>query len=243
MGPFFCPSRRSETCSRVIRIDADEMGVEGRVIDFRERNTIRNDWLPEPLIFVSNDMGGIEQQRFRQPGQSAATIVSSDYGLAERRLVQPLLDGAQGVTPFERGLPRGQCSLIGWGERHPRFQCLLIPPGDKGRQNGLISTGRDPEEIDDGYLVLIRFSKPTVVGCIRILAHEGVVNRLIALEDLAITARWSSYQTLPPGFGNTVLIDSRNRICRGLKIPRRGFMTGMRSSSKENPDVNSVAVR
>jgi hypothetical protein len=50
----------------------------------------------------------------------------------------------------------------------------------------VISTGRDPEEIDDGDLVLIRFSKPTVIGCIRILAHEGVVNRLIALEDLAM---------------------------------------------------------
>jgi hypothetical protein len=36
----------------VIRIDADEMGVDRRVMDFGERNTIRNDWLAEPLILV-----------------------------------------------------------------------------------------------------------------------------------------------------------------------------------------------
>jgi len=47
----------------------------------------------------------------------------------------------------------------------------------------------------------------------------------------------------PHGFGNTVLIDSRKRICCGLKIPRCGLMSGMRSPAKTNPGFNSFAVR
>ena len=37
-----------------------------------------------------------------------------------------------------------------------------------------------------GYLVLERLAKPSVVGRVRVLAHEGVVDRLVALENLAM---------------------------------------------------------
>jgi hypothetical protein len=42
-------------------------------------------------------------------------------------------------------------------------------------------------------------------------------------------------QTLPPGFGNTDLIESRYFICCGLNIPRYGLTSGMRSTSNSNP--------
>jgi hypothetical protein len=48
---------------------------------------------------------------------------------------------------------------------------------------------------------------------------------------------------LNPGFGKTVLIDSKNRICCGLKMPRCGLISGMRSPSKTKPGFNSVAVK
>jgi hypothetical protein len=37
-----------------------------------------------------------------------------------------------------------------------------------------------------------------------VLPYEGIVNRLVASNICRWTSRWSSYQTLPPGFGNTV---------------------------------------
>ena len=37
-----------------------------------------------------------------------------------------------------------------------------------------------------GYPILERLAKPSVIGGVRVLAHEGVVDRLIALENLAM---------------------------------------------------------
>ena len=48
----------------------------------------------------------------------------------------------------------------------------------------MVAAGRDAEEIDDRYPVLERLAKPPVVGRVRVLAHEGVVDRLVALENL-----------------------------------------------------------
>src|ERR1051325_8177821 len=49
-----------------------------------------------------------------------------------------------------------------------------------------IAPGRNAKEIDDRNPVLERLAKPPVVGGIRVLAHEGVVDRFIALKDLAM---------------------------------------------------------
>jgi hypothetical protein len=41
----------------------------------------------------------------------------------------------------------------------------------------------------------------------------------------------------------TVLIESRKRICSGLKMPRCGLTSGMRSPLNKKPGFNSTAVR
>jgi hypothetical protein len=66
------------------------------------------------------------------------------------------------------------------------LQPLAVPSEDEGGLNGLIAAGREAKEIDDRYSVLERFAKPSVVGGVRVLAHECVVDRLIAIEDLAV---------------------------------------------------------
>jgi len=76
--------------------------------------------------------------------------------------------------------------LIRDAEHYARLQRLAVPPGNEGRQKGLIPAGRDAEEIDDWYQVLARLAKPSVVGRVRVLAHEGVVDCLVAIEDLAM---------------------------------------------------------
>ena len=47
-----------------IGIDADQVGVEGRVMELRQRQAIRDHWLPKLLVRVHNDVSGIEQPRF-----------------------------------------------------------------------------------------------------------------------------------------------------------------------------------
>ena len=106
----------------IVRIDADQMRIEGGMMNFRERNAVGNDRLAEPLVLVRDDVRGVQQQRLGQARQRAAAVVGGDDGLAERRLMQPLLDRAQGVAPFQRVLGRRQGLLIGHAERDARLQ-------------------------------------------------------------------------------------------------------------------------
>jgi hypothetical protein len=46
------------------------------------------------------------------------------------------------------------------------------------------TSGRDPKEIDDQYSVLERLAKPSIVGGVRVISHEGVVDRFVAFENL-----------------------------------------------------------
>ena len=48
----------------VIGVDADQMGVEGRVMEFRQRQTIRHDRLPKLLVGIYDDVGRIEPPGF-----------------------------------------------------------------------------------------------------------------------------------------------------------------------------------
>ena len=47
----------------VIGVDADQVGIEGSMVDFRQRQAIRDDRLPKLLVCIHEDMGGIEQPR------------------------------------------------------------------------------------------------------------------------------------------------------------------------------------
>jgi hypothetical protein len=64
----------------IIRIDADQMRVERRVMDFGQRDAIGHDGLAEPLVLVGDDVGGIEKKRLGQSRRCATTIVGGDDG-------------------------------------------------------------------------------------------------------------------------------------------------------------------
>jgi len=66
------------------------------------------------------------------------------------------------------------------------LQRFCVPAGNESRQHSLITSRRDTEEIDDRYLVLIGLAKPPLVGRVRILTHEGVVDGRVAFEYLTI---------------------------------------------------------
>ncbi len=46
----------------IVRVDAYQMGVEGSVVDFRERNAVGNHGLAELLVLVRDDVGRVQQQ-------------------------------------------------------------------------------------------------------------------------------------------------------------------------------------
>src|SRR6516165_8080012 len=127
----------------VVGIDADQMGVERGVMDFRERKTVWNYRLAEFLFLVRDDVGGIKQQRFTQSRQRTAAVVSSDDGFAERRLMQSVFDCAQGITPLERSVRRRYERLIGYTKYQSGLQRFVIPPTNKARHYSLIAARGD----------------------------------------------------------------------------------------------------
>jgi len=108
----------------IVRVDTDEMSVEGGVMDFGERNPVGNDRLAEQLVLVRDYVGGVQQQWLGQARERTAAVIGSDHGLAERRLMQPLFDCPEGVAPFQRRLGRQYRLLIGHPERTRAFRPL-----------------------------------------------------------------------------------------------------------------------
>src|SRR5690242_19393632 len=62
----------------------------------------------------------------------------------------------------------------------------FVPARNEGWNHSLVAARRDAKEVDDRNIVLERLAKPPVVGCIRILSHECIVDALISLEDLPV---------------------------------------------------------
>ena len=74
-----------------IGIDPDQIGVESSVMNFRQRQTIRNDRLTQLLIGIHDDVSGIEQPRFGQMGDRAPPPAGAQDGISKRCLVQASL--------------------------------------------------------------------------------------------------------------------------------------------------------
>src|ERR1700693_1239703 len=61
------------------------------MMDLRKWEPVRHNRLPESLLFISNDVSRIQQQRLGQPGQRTSSPIRRYHGLPERSLVNPLL--------------------------------------------------------------------------------------------------------------------------------------------------------
>ena len=129
---------------------------------------------------------GVEQPFLRQSGKRTTTVIGTDHRLAERRLVKSLLDGAKRITALLDVLRSNKFLLIWSAEHDPGFERHCIPTGHKHRHDGLVTTGRDAQEINHRDPVFVCRSKPLVVGGVRGIPHKGVVDRVVAFENLAV---------------------------------------------------------
>jgi hypothetical protein len=111
----------------------------------------------------------------------ALVAVRGEHALAKAVLVQPLLHEPAGIPSLRR---IGESQLGCMSESQLGLQFLCRPLGYEGRPNGSVTPGRYAEEIEDWNLCLLRHPQPAVVGGVRIVAHEGVVDDLFAALDL-----------------------------------------------------------
>jgi hypothetical protein len=66
-----------------IGVDADQVRVERRVVQLRQRQTIGDYGLTKLLVAINDDMRGVEQPRFRQLGDRASSIIRGEHSIAE----------------------------------------------------------------------------------------------------------------------------------------------------------------
>ena len=69
-----------------IRVDPDQVGIEGRMVDFCQRQPIRDDRLTQLLVGVHDDVSGIEEPRLGQMGDCnrSSTMIWHDHRHARR---------------------------------------------------------------------------------------------------------------------------------------------------------------
>ena len=66
-----------------IRIDPNEMSVEGSMMDLRKRNSIWHDRLPPRLALVGNDVRRIKQPLFGQSRDRTTSVICGNHRLTE----------------------------------------------------------------------------------------------------------------------------------------------------------------
>jgi hypothetical protein len=91
---------------------------------------------------------------------------------------------------------------------------------DETRDDGLAATGGDAQEVDQWDLPLGSLAQPDVVGRVGIGAHEGIVQLILAGEDLVVDLVLVVVPDRAPCLGKTVRMLRRKGIPRGLTIPR-----------------------
>src|SRR6266850_3763870 len=106
------------------------MRVEGGVVNFRKRNSIRDQRLAKLIIFIGNNVRSIEQQGLGKARKGAAPIVCCYYRLPECCLMQPLLDRAQRVSSLH-AVCGGSHSFWIRSKRYTGLKCLAVPAGDE----------------------------------------------------------------------------------------------------------------
>ncbi len=123
--------------------------------------------------------------------------------------MESLLDGSEGIAPLDGIFGRCELRPTDITKGDARLQTFRVPARDEGRDHRLGSSWCNPEEVDKRHLGLIGLFQPPIVGRIRIRSHEGIVDGLIGIEDLPVHVTLVIVPDLAPGFGNTVLMDSK----------------------------------
>lgn len=83
-----------------IRSDADEVLVEGAMVDRAEGEAVADDRLAR-LLGVGDDVRRIEEPNLPEPADRAAVSVRGEHDAAELRLVDALPDLANDVAPLD----------------------------------------------------------------------------------------------------------------------------------------------
>ncbi len=102
------------------RINAEKMTVESSMVEMGQAEPIGNQRMAQSFVAVFDDVGGIDQSRYRQARHGAAVAIRLDHTCPEQGLMKAALRKLDGVAPgvtlpyprvdrsMDPGLRRGQ---------------------------------------------------------------------------------------------------------------------------------------
>jgi hypothetical protein len=99
-------------------VDSDEMSIEGRVVDFRERDPVADHRLTKQLVLIFDDVSGVEQHGLGETGHSTSASVGANNSFSKGRLMKTLLDGLQSVSALDFRRRRRKAVLSWKAERN-----------------------------------------------------------------------------------------------------------------------------
>src|SRR5947208_4702080 len=100
--------------------------------------------------------------------------------------MKSVFDISQRIAPIRGVFGELKFVLPGYAKCYSCLQRCDIPTDYESREESMVVPGSDTKEVNDRYSILHRLSQPAVVCCIGVLAHERVINRLVAFIDLLV---------------------------------------------------------
>jgi hypothetical protein len=173
-----------------VGIDADEVGVEGGVVELAQRQAVvgRGDAL---FFAVADDVGGVEQLAVAQATDGTALFVGHEHAITKLVLVQAGPGAAHGIAAVEVGSTHGRVQYYGVGlvvfrgqglDGEGQFARQLV--GDHA-DDGFVARFDDALEVDDGQPRIAAAPQGDVVGRKGIGALVAV-EKCAALQQLAV---------------------------------------------------------
>src|SRR6058998_3509026 len=83
---------------REVRPYPEDLRIEGGVVQFAHRKTVRNDRKP-PRMPIWKDMSSVEKFRVLEAAHRATLLIGPDYPKSESLLMKPLLSQPSYVRP------------------------------------------------------------------------------------------------------------------------------------------------
>jgi hypothetical protein len=74
-----------------IWVDSDQVCIESRLMELRQRQAVRDERLPQLLVRVHDDASRIEQSRLRDARDRAPSTVGGEDRISEACLMEPCL--------------------------------------------------------------------------------------------------------------------------------------------------------
>jgi hypothetical protein len=184
--------------NHIVRAEAEEVAIEGRMMERAEGDSVSDEWLPS-RVRVGNDMRRVEKFLVTQAAERALTLVRLEYPFAKSSLMESEAHHGSRVEPTccvsvlvelidLLGGPQTDVSCIvdGHGER----ESAGLVGYDEDRPGSEVPTRGDPVEIGKGQAPLHRKAEASIIGMLWVGSAVPIPKKPVWTEGIVVRTSW-----------------------------------------------------